>query len=110
MTRRQATRQARRSRSGRTAVEAAIVINVLVVLLMGVFEYGRLMMIRQLMDNAAREGARYAVVNTSSTSGVTTAQIQSTVTGYLAGQTVNNLVVQVYQADPTSGANIGAWN
>lgn len=97
-------------RSGRTAVEAAIVINVLVVLLLAVFEYGRLVMVKQLIDNAAREGARLAVVSTDSSSGVTSAQIQSTVTSFLAGQTVNNLVVQVYQADPTTGNNIGAWN
>jgi Flp pilus assembly protein TadG len=91
-------------------VEAAIVIQVLVVLILAVFEYGRLIMVKELADNAAREGARVAVVSTNSASGVTTSQIQSTVTGFLAGQTLNNLVVQVYQADPTTGNNIGSWN
>jgi Flp pilus assembly protein TadG len=99
-----------RRRDGRTAVEAAIVINVVVILLLGVFEYGRLIMMKQLADNAAREGARQAVVNTDPSSGVTTATIQATVTNFLAGQSLSNLVVQVYQADPTTGANIGAWN
>jgi Flp pilus assembly protein TadG len=97
-------------RRGRTAVETAIVINLLFMLLLAVFEYGRLIMTKQLMDNAAREGARLAVVSTNSTSGVTTAQIQSTVTSFLAGQTVNNLAIQAYQADATTGNNIGAWN
>jgi Flp pilus assembly protein TadG len=37
------------------------VLNVFLLGLLGVFEYGRLVMIRQLMDNAAREGARLAM-------------------------------------------------
>lgn len=98
----------RHPRAGRTAVETAIVLNVLLMLLLSVFEYGRLIMIKQLADNAAREGARLAVVSTNSSSGVTTSQIQSTVTNFLAGQAVNNLAVQVYQAD-ANGANVGAW-
>ena len=40
---------------------------------------------------------------------MTTAQVQSYVTAYLAGQAVSNVNVQVYQADMTTGANIGAW-
>jgi Flp pilus assembly protein TadG len=97
-------------RPGGTAAEAAIVIALLVTILMGVCEYGRIIMVKQLADNAARQGARLAVVSTNSSSGVTTSQIQSYVTGLLAGQTVNNLNIQVYQADPTTGANLGAWN
>lgn len=97
-------------RAGRTAVEAAIVINVLLVLILAVYEYGRLIMVKQLADNAAREGARLAVVSTNPNSGVTTSQIQTTVTGFLGGQAVNNLNVQVYQADSTTGNNVGAWN
>ncbi len=31
----------------------------------GIFEYGRFVMTRQLLENAAREGARYAVVHTN---------------------------------------------
>jgi Flp pilus assembly protein TadG len=91
-------------------VEAAIVIGMLVTLLAGVCEYGRIIMLKQLMDNAARGGARYAVVSTSTASGVTTAQIQSYVTNLLANQSYNGLNVQVYQADPNTGANVEAWN
>jgi Flp pilus assembly protein TadG len=108
MTRKTSAR--REARSGRTAVEAVIVLNVLVVLILGVYDHGRLIMVKQLADNAAREGARVAVVSTDPSTGVTAAQIQATTTGFLAGQTVNNLAVQVYQADGTTGANVGAWN
>ena len=98
-------------RRGRTLVETAIVINVLVIVLLGIFEYGRLMMTKQLMDNAAREGARMAIVNASSSSTVTTAQIQTAVTNYLAGQVGTGLAIQVFQADATTGSNIStSWN
>ena len=97
-------------RRGVAAVEFAFVMPAILALLVGIWELGRLIEIQQLMTNAAREGARLAVVSTNSTSGVTTSQIQSTVTGFLAGQTVNNLAVQVYQADPTTGNNVGTWN
>jgi Flp pilus assembly protein TadG len=102
-----------RDRRGVTSLEVAISISLLLTLLLGVMDYGRLTMTKNLMDNAAREGARLAVVSTSATgtsTTLTTSQIQSYVTGFLAGQAVNNLNVQVYQADPTTGANIGAWS
>jgi Flp pilus assembly protein TadG len=98
------------SRHGRTAVETAIVLSIVFMLVTAVCEYGRLIMVRQLMDDAARQGARYAVVNTNSSSGVTTSQITTYVSNFLAGQAVNNLNVQVYQADPNTGANLGVWN
>ncbi len=74
--------------------------------LLGLFDFGRVIMVRQVVTNAAREGCRYAVVNT--TSG-TTGQVQTCVTNYLAGQQIKNLAISVYQADPTTGANIGTW-
>jgi len=51
-------------RPAATLVETAAVIVVFVLLLFGLFEYGRFIMTRQLMQNAAREGARWAVVHT----------------------------------------------
>lgn len=41
---------------------------------------------------------------------VTTQQIEQTVSGYLAGQSMQNLAIQVYQTDPQTGANLGLWN
>ena len=60
-------------------------------------------MLQQLVINAAREGCRYAVVSTST---ATTAQVQTYVTNYLCGQQINNLVINVYEANPTTGANL----
>jgi Flp pilus assembly protein TadG len=96
------------SRSATTTVEFAFVAIVFFLLVFGVIEYGRFVMVLQLMNNAAREGARSAIVNQST---MTTAQIQSEVTSYLAGQGVQlqGLNIQVYQIDPVTGNNLGAW-
>jgi Flp pilus assembly protein TadG len=63
------TRKHRTSkRSGAAALETALVMIPMVMLLFGVFEYGRLLMDWNLLNNAAREGCRYALVhNTDST-------------------------------------------
>lgn len=81
--------------------------NLFFLLMFGIMEYGRFVMQGQLLINAAREGARYATVNTNTLS---TSDIQNYVTGYLVGQIPSNLVIKVYQADPNTGANVGAWN
>src|ERR1700722_6198723 len=99
------TRRQRRRR-GATIVQPALVLNVCLMFLLGLCDFVRVIMLRQIVTNAAREGCRYAVVNTST---ATTAQVQSCVTTYRCGQPINSLVISVYQADPTTGANIGTW-
>jgi Flp pilus assembly protein TadG len=93
-------------RRGAAMVEAAIVLPVLFALMLGFCEFARLLMTCVLMSNAAREGARTAVVSTST---LTTQDILNSVTNSLAGQTLNGMAIQVYMADPTTGANIGPW-
>lgn len=97
-----------RRRSGTTMVEFVFIALVFFMFLFGVLEYGRFVMVMQLTNNAAREGARAAVVGQSTMS---TAQVQSLVTNYLAGQNVQlqGLNIQVYQIDPVTGNNIGSW-
>jgi Flp pilus assembly protein TadG len=91
-------------------LEVAIVLAILVAIVLGVFEYGRLVMVKQVMDNAARSGARLAVVSTNTNPPTTTAMIQAQVTSALAGM-VQNPTILVYQADITTGANISNnWN
>jgi Flp pilus assembly protein TadG len=94
-------------RRGVALVEAALVLNIFLLFVFALFEYGRFVMQMQLLFNAAREGARYATVSSDT---ATTGQIQNYVTSFLAGQVPGNLVINVYQADPNSGANIGPWN
>jgi Flp pilus assembly protein TadG len=97
----------RRSRAGGTVVETALAINVLLLLLLGIIDYGKLVMTKQLIDNAAREGARQATTGTNT---LTTSTIQSTVTQFLGGQGLSSMSIQVYQVNPLTGANLGSWN
>ena len=54
-------------------VEAAIVMNIFLLFIFGIMEFGHYVFVKQLMDNAARDGARMASTGTLT---VTTAQIQ----------------------------------
>jgi Flp pilus assembly protein TadG len=71
-------------RRGAVAAEAAIVLIPVLSLIFGVFEYSRLLMDWNLLNNAAREGCRYAVVNNTSTTIST--DVQTTVTKFMSGQ------------------------
>jgi Flp pilus assembly protein TadG len=93
-------------RRGVTVVEYAIVIGVTLILLLAIFEYGMFVMVRNMVDNAAREGARLA---TSATNVLTTADIQNRVNAVLSGQRLGTLNTEVYWAD-ASGNNVGLWN
>lgn len=102
-TRRSHTRLTRR---GASAVEAAIVMNVFLLFIFAIMEFGHFVMVKQLMDNAARDGARLAATGQGT---VTTAQVQALVTQELVNQAPTGMTIQVFQADPTTGANVGAW-
>jgi Flp pilus assembly protein TadG len=91
-----------------TAVEMAIVIGACLVLMFAIFEYGRYVMIRHLLDNAAREGARAAVISpTSLDPDEATDRVEERITEYLAGQ-VPDPQITLYQAD-AAGAEAGVW-
>ncbi len=93
-------------RRGGTLVEMAIVLPLCMLLLLSIYDFGRLLMMDHLLNNAARSGARLAVTSTSS---LATSNIQTQVTNCLAGQSLNSMTIQVYQVDPASGNNLGAW-
>jgi Flp pilus assembly protein TadG len=74
-------------RRAAASVEFVVVLPLLVALLVGLWEVGRLVEIEQVMNNAAREGARQAA-----TAQVNVSQVQTVVINYLkaAGVPVNN--------------------
>ena len=82
-------------RRGAVAVEAASVMIVVSSLIFGVFEFSRLFMDWNLLNNAAREGCRYAIANNTSTALST--NVQTLVTTFMAGQTTSftNFTVSV---------------
>jgi len=67
----------------------------------GMIEFGRMIMVQQVITNASREGARIAVLD-----GSTTAAVQSAVQTYLQGATIQNAEVTV-SPDPPSSAGYG---
>ena len=98
-------------RRGAVAAEAAIVLIPVMSLIFGVFEYSRLLMDWNLLNNAAREGCRYAVVNNTSTTIST--DVQSTVTKFMSGQSAafSNFTVTVtgtHQGAVTAVNNLAA--
>ena len=88
-------------RRGAVLVETGVIIGLVAMLVLGVFEYSRLLMDWNLLNNAAREGCRYALANNTSTTIST--DVHNIVTTYMAGETKNfsNLTVTV------SGMHLG---
>jgi Flp pilus assembly protein TadG len=63
----------RRSEKGQALVELALIVPVLLLLVLGVFEFGRLLNAYMTVQHAAREGARLGIL------GATDAEIESRV-------------------------------
>lgn len=99
----------RRGRAGATVAETAVVLSLLVAILLGVFEYGRVVMIRHLLTNAAREGARMAVVGTALSPTASTQDIVKRVEIALADRRLENLEISVHEVDPSTGEDRGEW-
>lgn len=83
---------------GSTLVEAAVSLLLLLTLVFGIIEFGRLYNIYQVMTDAAREGARFAVAPCPFTS-----SIGSTCT---AGQLPSTAAVQNYVQYFLNSANV----
>ncbi len=60
-------------RRGAAAVEMALITPVFLMLVFGIIEFGRGMMVSNMVTNAAREGARMAVLDGSTNADVTSA-------------------------------------
>ena len=93
-------------RRGTTVIEMAAVIAIFCMLLFGMLEYCMILYTYDVMQNAAREGARFAIVNSSDASLVS--DTQATVKTMMMGlDTKNtNYSCTVYLAD-ASGNSIG---
>ena len=65
-------------------MEFAIVAPVFFLMIFGMIEYGRLVMVQQILTNATREGARRAVLQDA-----TTSNVQTIVRNYLTNASIN---------------------
>src|SRR5208283_4550851 len=72
-------------RCGIAAVELAVVAPLVLGLLVGLLEVGQIVKVKQIVANAAREGARTASTGLSSY-----ANVQTTVANYLANAGITN--------------------
>lgn len=77
-------------RCGAAAVEFAIVAPVFFLLVIGMIEIGRALMVQQVLINASRVGARQAV-----TAGATTSAVQTAVKDYATSVAVPSVSVSV---------------
>ena len=74
-----------RNQRGAALIETAITIPLVLLVSVSIFEFGRAYQTWQILTNAAREGARIAVLES-----YTDAQVTSTVRNYLTGGQLTN--------------------
>ena len=71
-------------------------------MIFGMIEFGRMIMVQQVVTNGSREGARLAVLD-----GTTANDVTNAVTTYLSGASISGATVTVNPSDPSS-AGYGA--
>jgi Flp pilus assembly protein TadG len=78
-------------------------------IMFAIFEYGRYLMVRSLVDNAAREGARAAIISPATlTPEAATAKVEARVQETMAGQQLTGYQFTIFKAD-TAGNDLGLW-
>jgi hypothetical protein len=84
---------------GAAAVEFAVVAPVFVLLIFGMIEYGRMVMVQQMLTNASREGARRAVLE-----GASETDVREVVKNYLtpANIPVTNQAIPIMIGEPAA--------
>lgn len=96
--------QIRDDRDGAALVEMAVTFPLFMMIILAIVEFGRAMMVANLLTNAAREGARMAI-----TSGVTNSDVQTAVIDQVTrtvGTTITTADVDIYISTYPSGAAV----
>ena len=79
-----------RTRRGAAVIEFAIVVPIFFLMVFGMIEFGRMVMVHQLLAGAAREGARQAIVN-----GTTAGDVEQTVRDFLTATSIDGQAASV---------------
>lgn len=94
-------------RQGAALVEAALILPIFFMVVLGIVEFGRAFMICQMLQNAAREGCRQAV-----TGAYTTSQVMTNMKNELVAQGIKNpnslnvsVTVTVFTGNPAVANN-----
>lgn len=85
------------NRRGAAAVEFALVAPLFFLLIFGMIEFGRMIMVQQVITNASREGARAAVLD-----GSTHSEVQQTIDDYLSSASISGATVQIVPYEPST--------
>src|SRR5215471_17641322 len=96
------------SESGQALLEVAMTLPLLLLVSVSIFEFGRAYQTWQVVTNAAREGARYAVLPSSTTSDVQTLVKQYMHNGQLPGYNTANVAVNPNATLAIGGGNVKA--
>jgi len=88
---------------GQALVEAALVLPLLLLLSVGIFEFGRAYQTYQVLTNAAREGARLAILPDS-----TAADVQSRVAAYMQAGALDNYNAAMVSVNQNATMSAGA--
>ncbi len=97
------------------AVEAALVLPVVMLFIMGLFEYGRYYLMIHVCENAISAGAAYASKHTSPIiiSGTTfnngNTDVVNVVNSCMGSQQLANWAVNVYWSDSSGSSNLGSF-
>jgi Flp pilus assembly protein TadG len=87
----------RKNRRGAAVVEFAVVAPIFFLLVFGMIEYGRMVMVQQILTNASREGARVAILD-----GMTSTDVTTTVDNYLNNSGIVGANVSVATNPPVA--------
>ena len=104
-TRIQRTRARLRSERGQALLETAFVLPIILLVSVGIFEFGRAYQTAQVITNAAREGARVAVLPNA-----TPDDVRERVTTYLKNGQLASFNSVIIDVDQAASISIGSEN
>ena len=91
----------RRQRRGAAAVEFAIVAPVFFLFVFGIIEYGRMVMVQQVLTNASREGARVGVLDPP-TGQLSLPLVTTTINNYLTSAGITGATITTTPSEPST--------
>jgi len=101
-----------KDRDGTALVETALVLPIFFMIVLGIIEFGRAMMVAQLLNNGAREGSRVAIMP-----GSTNTDVQNAVLNFVSGAVgvapdkINvGITVTAASGNPDPGNNVALAN
>lgn len=96
-------RNCRRMRRGAAVVEFALVAPIFILLVFGMIEYGRMVMVQQVLTNAVREGARKAVLDGADPTAIKQGVVDYLTSGNVRGATTSMVTLNPANPDTAAG-------